>query len=80
MRVGLWVLVVLVFGPGLAGCGRDFEPLVDVEPTVTDVESLPAIEFPRDNEPHENLSEWWYFTGHLRDEEGREYGFEFVIF
>lgn len=80
VRVGLWVLVVLVFGPGLAGCGRDFEPLVDVEPTVTDVESLPAIEFPRDNEPHENLSEWWYFTGHLRDEEGREYGFEFVIF
>ena len=39
-----------------------------------------AIELPRDHEPHANLSEWWYFTGHLRDQSGREYGFEFVIF
>ena len=73
--------LLLLFGLlALAACGRDFEPLVDVEPTVTDVDALPAIDLPRDHDPHENLSEWWYFTGHLRDERDREYGFEFVIF
>ena len=23
---------------------------------------------------------WWYYTGHLRDEEGGRWGFEYVIF
>jgi predicted secreted hydrolase len=26
------------------------------------------------------LTEWWYFTGHLRSAGGRSYGFEFTIF
>jgi predicted secreted hydrolase len=26
------------------------------------------------------LTEWWYYTGHLASEDGRAYGFEFVIF
>jgi len=38
------------------------------------------IEFPRDEAPHDNLTEWWYYTGHLFAADGTRYGFEFVIF
>jgi predicted secreted hydrolase len=33
-----------------------------------------------DDAPHDNLTEWWYYTGHLFTEDGGRYGFEFVIF
>jgi predicted secreted hydrolase len=39
------------------------------------------IAFPRDDGPHDRLTEWWYYTGHLRDvSTGARYGFEFVVF
>jgi predicted secreted hydrolase len=38
------------------------------------------IALPRDEAPHDRLTEWWYYTGHLAAEEGRRFGFEFVIF
>jgi predicted secreted hydrolase len=38
------------------------------------------IAFPRDAGPHDALTEWWYFTGHLTAQDGHAYGFEFVIF
>ena len=38
------------------------------------------IELPRDDAPHDRLTEWWYYTGHLRSDDGRRYGFEYVIF
>jgi predicted secreted hydrolase len=38
------------------------------------------LEFPRDDGPHDRLSEWWYYTGHLRTEAGRRFGFEAVTF
>jgi predicted secreted hydrolase len=45
---------------------------------------LPAISFPRDEGVHNDLTEWWYYTGHLEatDTVGKQhhYGFEFVIF
>ena len=40
---------------------------------------VPII-FPNDEGPHENRLEWWYYSGHLEDEKGDEYGFHFVIF
>ena len=33
---------------------------------------------PRDDAPHDRLTEWWYYTGHLRAADGRRFGFEFV--
>ena len=36
--------------------------------------------FPRDDGPHDRLTEWWYYTGHLRAADGARYGFEYVIF
>ena len=44
---------------------------------------LPVV-LPRDDGPHDRLTEWWYYTGHLAgsaaDGPRREFGFEFVIF
>ena len=39
-----------------------------------------AVELPRDDAPHDRLTEWWYYTGHLKGDDGSRYGFEFVVF
>lgn len=41
---------------------------------------LPPVAFPRDEAAHDSLTEWWYYTGHMRAEDGARYGFESVIF
>jgi predicted secreted hydrolase len=38
------------------------------------------IRFPEDEAPHDMLTEWWYYTGHLAAADGARYGFQFVIF
>jgi predicted secreted hydrolase len=38
------------------------------------------VELPRDDGPHDRLTEWWYYTGHLRAEDGQRFGFEYVVF
>jgi predicted secreted hydrolase len=35
---------------------------------------------PRDDGPHDRLTEWWYYTGHLRAADGSTFGFEDVVF
>jgi Predicted secreted hydrolase len=39
-----------------------------------------SIQLPRDDGPHDRLTEWWYYTGHLHAANGRRFGFEYVIF
>ena len=48
-------------------------------PPVAATDPLPVV-LPRDDAAHDRLTEWWYYTGHLRDATGGRYGFEFVIF
>ena len=38
------------------------------------------VELPRDDGPHDRLTEWWYYTGHLESAAGDRFGFEYVIF
>ncbi|MGH9457055.1 MAG: lipocalin-like domain-containing protein, partial [Thermoanaerobaculia bacterium] len=39
------------------------------------------LAFPRDHGAHPEFQiEWWYFTGNLRGDSGREYGFELTFF
>jgi predicted secreted hydrolase len=38
------------------------------------------VELPRDDAPHDNYVEWWYYNGHLRDGAGNEYSFHYVVF
>jgi predicted secreted hydrolase len=45
--------------------------------------ALPGYEldFPRDHGAHDEYkTEWWYYTGHLRTDDGRRYGFELTFF
>jgi predicted secreted hydrolase len=45
--------------------------------------ALPGYEyvFPRDHGSHpEYKTEWWYYTGHLRTDDGRRFGFELTFF
>jgi predicted secreted hydrolase len=46
--------------------------------------AMPAVaplEFPRDHGAHPDAAmEWWYYTGHLTDPKGREYGFQLTFF
>ena len=49
------------------------------EPPVAVADPLPIV-LPRDDGPHDRLTEWWYYTGHLRADDGARFGFEFVVF
>ena len=45
--------------------------------------ALPGYEFsfPRDHGSHDGYrTEWWYYTGHLRADDGHVYGFELTFF
>jgi predicted secreted hydrolase len=60
-------------------------PLTFPSPEVTTSPSAPpadpvALAFPRDDGPHDRLTEWWYYTGHLHATDGRRFGFEAVVF
>jgi len=51
-------------------------------PPVAVVDPLPIV-LPQDDGPHDRLTEWWYYTGHLQGEDAdglHRYGFEYVIF
>lgn len=40
-----------------------------------------AVQFPRDLGPHEEYqTEWWYYTGNLETDNGRQLGYQFTIF
>jgi predicted secreted hydrolase len=66
--------------PGLASTSAQL-PLVSEKATP---QALPPIHFPQDERAHNDLTEWWYYTGHLQgsDPSGKthQYGFELVIF
>ncbi len=39
------------------------------------------FEFPRDHGSHDEYrTEWWYYTGHLKTDSGKRYGFEVTFF
>lgn len=39
-----------------------------------------AVLFPEDEWPHDELVEWYYWTGHLKTDDGRWFGYELVFF
>jgi predicted secreted hydrolase len=36
---------------------------------------IKPVILPQDNGPHDFVVEWWYFNGHLKDKNGKEYSF-----
>ncbi|MEO8208762.1 MAG: lipocalin family protein [Chloroflexota bacterium] len=74
------LLLAACSGPILAN-----PPLVvkvpETSPPATAAPADPQpLQFPRDDAPHQRLTEWWYYTGHLEADDGRRFGFEAVIF
>jgi predicted secreted hydrolase len=81
----------------VAGCVASGSPILAnppaARPSIAPPSARPSppadplpIVLPRDDGPHDRLSEWWYYTGHLVggvDDElsvARRFGFQFVIF
>ena len=67
-------------GPILANpaAARDRPP--DATPSHSPAVDPQPISLPADDAPHDRLTEWWYYTGHLADSVGHRYGFEYVVF
>jgi predicted secreted hydrolase len=55
-------------------------PTPPPEPSPIVVNDPQPVVLPRDDGSHDRLTEWWYYTGHLVDEMGGRWGFEYVIF
>jgi predicted secreted hydrolase len=73
----------------LAGCGGPIlaRPVPTTEAVRSGATPVPSrlpdpqpVALPRDDGPHDRLTEWWYDTGHLVTRDGRRFGFEFVVF
>ena len=91
MSRGCRCLGILLVASVVAGCAGTGGPLL-ANPTLAVPAPAPTapapravadpipIVLPRDDGPHDRLTEWWYYTGHLVDATGRHWGFEFVIF
>jgi predicted secreted hydrolase len=80
---GLLAVVVVA-----SGCGGPVlanppapRPVVTPGPSATPRPPDPQqVVLPRDDGPHDRLTEWWYVTGHLRTGDGSTFGFEDVVF
>jgi predicted secreted hydrolase len=67
-------------GPILANPTAPLASAAVTTPTPPAAADPIPIELPLDDGPHDRLTEWWYYTGHLRSDAGDRYGFEYVIF
>jgi predicted secreted hydrolase len=68
----------------LAGCARG-APIDQAVLAPPSASARPATQpeqvvLPKDDAPHNDLTEWWYYTGHLFAPSGKSYGFELVVF
>jgi predicted secreted hydrolase len=67
-------------GPILANQPAALPSITPMTPAPSRIDDPVPIELPRDDAPHDRLTEWWYYTGHLRSGDGRRFGFEYVVF
>ena len=84
LLASLLALLALLAGCGVPGTIQTASPLPTVSATAPTQPPLAPIALPRDEAPHQDLTEWWYYTGHLsgKDAQGRAhtYGFELTFF
>lgn len=68
---GCVLLALLLFGAPSADAEQAFR------------QALPGYQFvfPRDHASHPDFkTEWWYYSGHLRSQEGRRFGYQLTFF
>lgn len=69
--------------PAEAGAQASLLPLLSEEDTsdFTQATEPDAVQFPRDLGPHPDYqTEWWYYTGNLQTDEGRQFGYQLTFF
>jgi putative drug exporter of the RND superfamily len=49
-------------------------------PTLSHAPDPQPVVLPRDEAPHDRMTEWWYYTGHLLTSTELRFDFEFVVF
>ncbi len=83
----LFLALALVAVAGCSSNGRFLanepppdRPIATRTPRPVAIADPQPVVLPRDDGPHQRLTEWWYYTGHLRTADDRRFGFEFVIF
>jgi predicted secreted hydrolase len=84
-RLSLLVAVVVAVSacggaPLLANAPLVERPTPTRGPTPAPFDDPQPVQLPRDDGPHDRLTEWWYYTGHLVAADGRRFGFEAVVF
>lgn len=79
--LGLAVVLVSSCGGPILANAPAAHPVVSPAPSATARPDDPRpVRLPADDAPHDRLTEWWYYTGHLRTDDGRRFGFEDVVF
>ena len=76
------LLTILLASCGFPGAVSTSAQLPVVNTTATPT-PLPPVRFPQDEAAHRDLTEWWYYTGHLSaivNGQTHHYGFELVFF
>ncbi|MEM8642310.1 MAG: lipocalin-like domain-containing protein [Cyanobacteria bacterium P01_G01_bin.54] len=86
LAIGLAVLAVLWPQQGITNSGQASVQWLAAQEVATANDFLRVtepqpLEFPRDFGPHEDYqTEWWYYTGNLETETGREFGYQLTFF
>lgn len=78
--VALALLVAACGGPVFANPPAARPPAPPVPSATPRPPDPRPVVLPRDDGPHDRLTEWWYYTGHLVTADGRRFGFEDVVF
>jgi predicted secreted hydrolase len=79
-RYWQWLSILAILGLGAINIlpqGLAASPILAYE------QALPGYEyqFPRDHAAHPSYkTEWWYYTGHLKNPQGRTFGYELTFF
>jgi len=76
----LALLLAACSGPILANAPAERPSAAPPTPSPSAPADPQPVILPRDDGPHDRLTEWWYYTGHLAAADGRTFGFEYVIF
>ena len=84
----LLVLTLALVAALVVGCSPTGQVLANPVPPTPAIPTRPPIAshapdpqpivLPRDEAPHDRLTEWWYYTGHLLTDTGLRFDFEFV--
>ena len=96
MKLSFWQIITIPILVGLALSWILFsEPKAEIEATISAAQALIGSDtegftqalaprefvFPGDHGAHPGFkTEWWYYTGNLFTEEGRQFGYQFTIF